>query len=161
MARSSRCGAGLAHHVRFEHGAHFDELDDLVQAQAGHDGLVVRDDAHEPFGLELPQRFAYGHARDVEVLRELDLIELFAIGELAVVNGGAQGGSDVIGSGLAFAQSGVPLEPLEFVGGDLPASSSTSGSFAIASTASSRRWTSAFSKPKRCSRTASISSSTS
>jgi hypothetical protein len=105
--------------VRFEHRAHLQELDDFVHAQPGDDGLVVRDDADEPFGLELSQRFADGHSRDVEVVCELDLVQLLAVCELSVVDRGAQRGSDVIGGGLALAQRRVPLQPLELFRGDL------------------------------------------
>jgi hypothetical protein len=105
----------LAQQMRFENGAHLDRFENLRQREAGYDGAVVCDVSYQAFGLKLTQGLANGNARDAEELRELDLVQLLAVGELAVIDCRAQRRGQIVGDGLAVAQDRVPFHPLEFL----------------------------------------------
>src|SRR5262245_42191563 len=109
---------GLAQQMRFENGAHLDRFENLRQRHASHDGAVVRDVPDQAFGLELTQGLANWAARDAEELRQLDLVQLFVVGELSVIDRRAQRRGQIVGDGLAVAQDRVPFHPLEFLRAD-------------------------------------------
>ena len=93
--------------MAFEHCADLDELQDLGEVEADHHRAAVRDVAHQALGLQLAQRLADRHARNLEVARERHLVQLLAVGELPVVDRHAHRVGDVVGGRAPLAQRRV------------------------------------------------------
>ena len=80
----------------FEGGADFEDLTRLPQIQGGHDRALVRQALHQPFGFQMPQRFANRCPGDAGQLAEFTLHKPVARTKLIVDDCAPQNFQDLL-----------------------------------------------------------------